>query len=287
MSAPGGLPDAAWVDGAPAGEVSALDRGLHYGDGLFETLACVNGRPRFVELHLKRLLSGCARLALPEPEPRALRRELEAAAAQRPSAVLKLIVTRGRAPARGYAISGQEQGTRVLLRYPWEGEDARAAGEGVRVRLGEMRLSENPRLAGLKHLNRLEQVLARYEWSDPQIAESLLCSVSGALVCGTASNLFVVHQGMLSTPPLDRCGVAGVMREVVGTLAARHHIEFDKRPLDPAGLNAAEEIFLTNALTGIRPVRELEGRVLRVGPVTRQLQELLAPLLSGREVLAP
>jgi 4-amino-4-deoxychorismate lyase len=282
VNSPDGLPDGVWIDGRQAGKVSALDRGLHYGDGLFETIACVNGRPRLLALHLKRLASGCARLALPAPAPDALARELEQAVAGRSRAILKLIVTRGRAAARGYRIAGDEQPSRVLLRYGWEGEDERAAGEGVRVRLGQLQLGENPHLAGLKHLNRLEQVLARYEWSDPAIAESLLFSSGGSLVSGTMSNVFLVHRGVLSTPRLDRCGVAGVMREAVGALAAGHRIEFNRRPLDPEQLHSAEEIFLTNALTGIRPVRELEGRTLSIGPVTRQLQQALSPWLRGQ-----
>jgi 4-amino-4-deoxychorismate lyase len=280
-----GLPDGVWVDGRVAGEVSLLDRGLHYGDGLFETIGCVAGRPRFLALHLKRLESGCARLGIPAPDLGAVAQEITLAAAERGGAILKLIVTRGRAQARGYGVSGAEQGTRMLLRYPPDSAAAGAAHEGVRVRLGDLRLGENPALAGLKHLNRLEQILARFEWSDPGIAEALLFSSSGALISGCMSNVFLVYGGRLSTPRLDRCGVAGVMREVVGRLAVRHGIEFDKLPLDLEGLNAAEEIFLTNALTGIRPVRELQGRALPVGPVTRQLQQALAPLLLGKETL--
>ena len=282
MTIPEGLPDGVWVDGHVAAAVSPLDRGLHYGDGLFETIGCVAGRPRFLDLHLKRLASGCARLAMPAPEPGALAQEITRAAAKRGGAILKLIVTRGPAHARGYGVSGAEQGTRILLRYP---PGPAAAGEGVRVLLGELRLGENPALAGVKHLNRLEQILARLEWSDPGIAEALLFSSSGALVSGCMSNVFLVHGGRLSTPRLDRCGVAGVMREVVGRLALRHGIEFEQLPLDLEGLNAAEEIFLTNALTGIRPVRELEGRAVPPGPVTRQLQQALAPLFLGTETL--
>ena len=282
MTIPEGLPDGVWVDGHVAAAVSPLDRGLHYGDGLFETIGCVAGRPRFLDLHLKRLASGCARLAIPAPDPGTLAQEITRAAAKRGGAILKLIVTRGPAHARGYGVSGAEQGTRILLRYP---PGPAAAGEGVRVRLGELRLGENPALAGVKHLNRLEQILARLEWSDPGIAEALLFSSSGALVSGCMSNVFLVHGGRLSTPRLDRCGVAGVMREVVGRLALRHGIEFEQLPLDLEGLNAAEEIFLTNALTGIRPVRELEGRAVPPGPVTRQLQQALAPLFIGKETL--
>ena len=281
MSPEAVLPDALWVNGRPAAQVSALDRGLHYGDGLFETMACLNGRPRFLGLHLNRLADGCARLGLPPPDTAALEGQVRAIAQGPGRAIVKLIVTRGRALARGYGLSGQEEPTHVLLRYPWAGEDAVAAAQGVRVRIGTLKLGENPALAGLKHLNRLEQVLARAECSDPQLAEALLFSSSGALVCGTMSNVFLVHGGQLATPRLDRCGVAGVMRAVVGGLAPGCGIHFQERRLEGKDLEAAEEIFLTNALTGIRPVRELSGRTLAAGPVTRRLQQALAPHLAG------
>jgi 4-amino-4-deoxychorismate lyase len=280
VSTPLGLPDTMWVDGRPADEVSLLDRGLHYGDGLFETIACVGGGARFLSRHLKRLSSGCVRLAVPEPDSDELTREIGAAAAGSSRAVVKLILTRGRARVRGYGFSGEDSPTRIMLRYPWKGVDEREVREGVRVRLADLRLGENPKLAGLKHLNRLEQVLARNEWSDDSIAEALLFSSSGALISGTMTNVFLVHEGKLATPRLDRCGVAGVMREVVGELSARCGIDFNERPLDRTDLEAAQEIFLTNALTGIRPVRELAGRTVGLGPVTRQLQQALAPLIS-------
>ena len=276
-----GLPEAALIDGRPGGEVSALERGLHYGDGLFETIACVGGAARLLPLHLKRLMHGCRRLALRAPDPAQLEAEIASLARGSERAVLKLIVTRGAAQARGYAASGEERGTRVLLRYAWPKPDERLASEGVRVRLGELRLGENPLLAGLKTLNRLEQVLACFEWSTPAIAESLLFSSSGDLISGTASNVFLVRAGALETPRLDRCGVAGVMREAVGLAARRAGIALTKGALTRADLDAAEEVFLTSALIGVRPVRELAGRALAVGPVTRRLQEELAPLLRG------
>ena len=281
----GGVPEAALIDGRPGGEVSALERGLHYGDGLFETIACVAGAPRLLPLHLKRLLHGCRRLALHPPRQAQLESEIATLARGSERAVLKLIVTRGTAHARGYAASGEERGTRILLRYPWPKEDERLTSDGVRVRLGELRLGENPALAGLKTLNRLEQVLARFEWSTPAIAESLLFSSGGDLISGTASNVFLVRGGELVTPRLDRCGVAGVMREAVSLAAQRAQLGLKKCSLGRADLEAAEEVFLTSALIGVRPVRELAGRALAVGPVTRRLQQALAPVLRGETLL--
>ena len=278
MTPEAALPECSWVDGQVAGEVALLDRGLHYGDGLFETIACLASGPRFPGLHLKRLSRGCERLGIPAPDAGLVRSELERAAdCGRPS-VVKLILTRGRALARGYGVTGTEQPTRILLRYRWQPVAAHAPG--IRVRLGELRFAENPRLAGIKHLNRLEQVLARLEWSDADIAESLHCSAGGALVSGTASNVFLVVRGRLYTPRLDLAGVAGTMREVVGRLATALGVDFEKRSLGLQDVQQAEEIFLTNALTGIRPVAQLAGRSLGAGPVTGRLRQALAPLLA-------
>ena len=274
-------PQLVQVNGRVAAYVSVLERGLHYGDGLFETIACIGGRPRFLDLHLARLTRGCARLGLEFADTVALAEEVRSLAADTGRAVVKLLVTRGVALARGYALTGREQPTRLTLRYGWPEDDPALAQNGVRVRLAQQRLGENPALAGLKHCNRLEQILARREWTDPQIADSIMFSSSGALISGTMTNVFLVQGSNLVTPRVDRCGVAGVMREVVLAAAARAGITAEERVLAAQDLARAHELFLTNALTGIRPVRELEGAPLAVGPLTRRLQALLAPLLAA------
>jgi 4-amino-4-deoxychorismate lyase len=268
------------VNGRAAHSVSLLERGLHYGDGLFETIACLEGRARFLERHLRRLTEGCARLGMAPVDAGELRREVETLAAGAARAVVKVLVTRGTAVTRGYALTGHEQPTRIALRYPWPADDPALARDGVRVRIASLRLGENPALAGLKHCNRLEQVLARREWTDTGITESLLFSSSGPLVSGTMTNVFLVHDSTLLTPRVDRCGVAGIMREVVLGLAAGAGLAAEERVLDAQDLARAREVFLTSALTGIRPVRELAGRALAPGPVTRALQARLAPLLA-------
>jgi 4-amino-4-deoxychorismate lyase len=277
-----GVPELVWVNGRAAGEVSALERGLHFGEGLFETIACEGARPRFLDLHLRRLAAGCARLGLEAPEAATLRAEVQQLAAPCERAIIKVLLTRGPAAARGYALTGFEKPTRISLRYPWPPEDPGLARAGVRVRIAALRLGENPALAGLKHCNRLEQVLARREWTDTAITEALMFSSSGALVSGTMSNVFMVRDGKLYTPRVDRCGVAGIMRQVVLAAAADAGIAAEERVLDSQELASAQEVFLTNALIGIRPVRELEDRPLSPGPLTRRLQERLAPLLAAR-----
>jgi len=277
----GSVRPAALVDGEPATSIDVLDRGLHFGDGLFETIACPRGAPRLLELHLARLLEGCARLKIPFTDGAALRAEIAALSAGGAATLLKVIVDRGSATARGYGARGDERPRRIVLRQAWPQERAEWRAEGVAVRIAALALGENPALAGLKHLNRLEQVLARMEEADSQALEALLFSSSGRLISGTMSNVFLVRDNRLYTPRLDRCGVAGVMRRALMSEAERAQIPVSEAVLGRADLDAAEEIFLTNARIGIWPVRTLEGRTLRVGALTRRLQGLMRPLLEG------
>jgi 4-amino-4-deoxychorismate lyase len=279
--AAGGSPEAARVNGAPGGELPVIDRGLHYGDGLFETIACVGGRPRLLDRHLHRLSQGCQRLKLAPPDMDALDAEVCELAASARRSIVKILVTRGPAQARGYGVSGGEVASRITLRYPWPEERTDAARDGVRVRLAQMRLGENAALAGLKHCNRLEQVLARCEWNDPAIAEALMFSSSGALISGTMSNVFLVHDSRLLTPRLDRCGVAGIMRELILEEAARAAIPVVECRLEAAALEQARELFLSNALWGVRPVRALGDVSLGPGQLTRHLQRRIAARLTA------
>ena len=271
----------ALVNGLVDGDVSPLDRGLHFGDGLFETIACLKGRARFLTLHLERLRRGCASLGIDFRQWDPLRAEIELMAAEATAAIIKLILTRGPATARGYAARGDEVATRILLRQPWPQEDPALAIDGIRTRTAVLRLGENPQLAGMKHLNRLEQVLARGEWRDPAIHEALMFSSSGRLISGTMTNVFLVRDGQLLTPRVDRCGVQGVMRRVVMREARGAGLSMQEADLFQQDLDAAAEVFVTNARVGIRPVWQLDERVLGPGPVTGRLQRRLEPLLEG------
>lgn len=245
------------------------DRGLHYGDGLFETMAVQEGRVRLLDLHLARLARDAARLAIPLPDTAGLAAAIVTAAVEMGEGVLKLILTRG-SGGRGYLPPEEPSPSLILQRHPPVAPEGQA---GVTVRLCDLRLARQPALAGLKHLNRLEQVLARAEWCDPAIAEGLMFDSEGLLVEGVASNVFLVREGRLQTPLLDQCGVAGVMRAHVMQRAAQLGLTVQETHLGLDDLLAAEEVFLTNSLHGIRPVIGLLARRdWAVGPVTRVLQ---------------
>jgi 4-amino-4-deoxychorismate lyase len=263
-----------WIDGREAPPGTPLDRGLEYGDGLFETIALLDGRLRLLERHLARLALGCERLALPAPGLQ-LREELLAVARAGGTGTLKLIVTRG-AGGAGYRSEPSSPARRTLALLPPRVRPVAWARDGVRVRLCALRLAEQPRLAGLKHLNRLEQVLARAEWTDPDIAEGLMLDVQGRLVCGTMTNVFLRFGTELVTPMLARAGVAGVMRAAVTEALARAGVVVRERDVAAAELARADELFLTNALIGAWPVCRIGERELAPGPVARQVQALVA-----------
>jgi len=261
------------INGAPGDSVKAQDRGLAYGDGVFRTLAVSAGRPEFWRKHMAKLAADCAVLGIAAPDAALLAEEARAVLKGADQAVLKIIVTRG-VGGRGYKPPEPAAPTRILLRAPWPAYAPETATAGVAVRLCETRLGLQPRLAGVKHLNRLEQVLARGEWSDPAISEGLMQDSDGRVVEGVMSNLFVVKDGEVTTPDLARCGVAGVMR---GLLLESARIA----DLTLSEVRGADELFLTNSLIGLWPVRQFDGQVFVVGPVTKRWAAALAKLRAA------
>jgi 4-amino-4-deoxychorismate lyase len=149
------------------------------------------------------------------------------------------------------------------------------APASITVRWCDTRLSRNAQLAGLKHCNRLEQVLAQAEWRDPDIAEGLMLDTEGELVCGTMSNVFLVLEGVLVTPDLRYGGVAGVIRKNVLRLASLLQIETEQRAVRGEELCAAQEIFVCNAVRGIQPVTSLAQQRWSVGALTQSLLRAL------------
>lgn len=251
------------VNGRVDGRLDPLDRGLQYGDGLFETMAVRDGRARFAAWHLARLVDGARRLALPMPDQELLPGQI-AAAWPGGRGVVKLIWTRG-ASGRGYRPPAHGVPTCIVAGYEWPAWPRAAWSDGIRLRYCRTRLGRNPLLAGIKHLNRLEQVLARDEWDDESIAEGLMLDERDHVISGTQSNLFAVIAGQIVTPALDQCGVAGIMRRAFRAWAAEHASAVIERNLLSGELETASEILVTNALIGAWPVRELAGKELRAG----------------------
>jgi len=275
-----------------------LDRGFQYGDGLFETLQIVDGAVQHWQRHMRRLTRGCERLGIAMPDVATLSSESEQLSAGVSLGTLKITVTRG-VGGRGYSVKGNLEATRVLMVFPAEEYPANTFPQshwrqGVTVRLCDMRLGHNVTLAGIKHLNRLEQVLARAEWDDPGIAEGLMLDNNNNVIEGTMSNVFCIKtvlshhkkatnnattevegETVLLTPDLSRCGVAGITRERILEAAQQLDIPVRETDLALTDLQQASEIFLSNSLIGIWPVRRFMSQDYAVGPVTRRLSAAL------------
>jgi 4-amino-4-deoxychorismate lyase len=263
------------VNGRRSDSVPAMDRGLNYGDGVFETLAARDGRCLLLNAHLARLFDGLARLRFARvPERPQLEDEAGALAAEVGHGVVKILVTRGPG-GRGYRAESGTTPTRVLSAQPWDRSVTTRREQGVAIRSCKLRLApEVAALAGVKHLNRLPQVLARLEWN-AECEEGLLLDEQDRLVEGTMSNVFLVHRGVLVTPELVRCGLAGVMRAQVLGVAASRSIPMAVRAVPAAEAAQASEIFLTNSVIGVWPVRRFGDTEMAIGPVTRALQSAL------------
>lgn len=269
------------VNGEIANSIDLLDRGFQYGDGVFTTLLLREGIPLFLDQHLERLRRDCGRLGIPAVESILLRRDIKSVIGDESQGVIKIQITRGLG-GRGYRPPEIVSPTRVVASHPLPGFPDQYPSEGIEVRYCRTRLGINPALAGIKHMNRLEQILARSEWSDSRIAEGLMLDHEGQLVEGTMSNVFLVKDGQLRTPLLDRCGVGGVMRLVLIGASKILGIPLNECRLTPEDLDMADEAFMTNSVMGLWPISCVEGKILPIGPVTCELREWLTKSITNQ-----
>lgn len=259
------------INGRREGCISPMDRGFAYGDGVFRTLPVRHGIPHCWLMHYARLSQDCHRLGIVCPSARLLLSEVEALCHDVTACVIKIVITRGES-GRGYAVPALAQPTRVLVMSGLPEYAERHASEGVDMHVCQTRLAIQPQLAGIKHLNRLENVLARMEWTDASIAEGLMLDVEGCVIEGTMSNLFVRHGEVFSTPDLSRSGVAGVTRDrVIAMLGQRGHpVQIRRFLLDE--VLSADEVFVCNSLIGAWQVRSMSGKQWEKQPLTAELR---------------
>lgn len=275
------------VNGAIGQQISPLDRGFAYGDGLFETCRLTRGVIPLWALHKARLRAGCERLRIPLDE--ALLEHYLAAllsAAALAEGIFKVTVTRG-VGGRGYGLPAEVFPTYCLALY--DTAINLAHQQGVVLRVCQQRLAHNASLAGIKHLNRLEQILARTEWQDTAIVDGLLMDENDHFIESTSSNLFIVRKGQLLTPNLSRCGVAGIMRQLItDVLAPGAGITTEIGSVTLSDLQSADEVFICNAVNGIWPVVEIRSEanpmIFSQGNITAALQQALRAYFSGKVI---
>jgi 4-amino-4-deoxychorismate lyase len=262
------------VNGVPGNTINAEDRGLAYGDGVFRTLRMRAGQPVCWQRQFAKLQHDCGALKLPCPSALVLSSELLQLGKTQSEGIAKITITRG-VSTRGYAPSAQSEATRILGVTPLKVYPADFAKQGVRVHVCKVRLGHQSLLGGIKHLNRLENVLAASEWQDADMPEGVLSDIYGFVISGTRSNLFMLRGNILYTPSLTRCGVAGVQRDRVIDWAKQHGVTSRVTEFRMEELLQADEIFLVNSVFGLWPVRELADYRRTTHPVSWKIQEWL------------
>jgi 4-amino-4-deoxychorismate lyase len=266
------------INGYIRAGLSPVDRGLSYGDGIFRTLRvclqAVQTEPGSWALHYKKLEQDCKALAITCPSAELLLSDIRQLFPLKDEGVAKIIITRGETD-RGYAISNGTHTTRIIIKTPIPIYPTGNFTEGVRLHLCQLRLSAQPRLAGIKHLNRLENVLARMEWTDSNIAEGLMLDENGLAIECTMSNLFARFNTRLVTPNLNKCGVAGVTRDRILEAASGLGLEAEIADLTLENLMQADEILICNSLYGVWQVSELDNQCWQPQRLAKRLRQIL------------
>jgi len=266
------------INGKTATHISAMDRGLHYGDGLFETISVIRGEIPLWNYHINRLKRSCARLLLPIPDESQLLNEINQLCAGHDYIVIKVIITRGTSE-RGYQRPAHTETSRIVCAFQRPELPRSYWDAGVKVSICNTHLARQPLLAGIKHLNRLEQILASNEYSAKDYQEGLVGDYNNNVIEATSHNIFMVMSGEILTPNLSDCGVEGIMREYVLNLAQKENIPIKITSISFTDLKAMDEVFLTNSVHGIWPVKRINTQDYPVGALTRSFRDQVARIL--------
>ncbi|ELY4419678.1 aminodeoxychorismate lyase [Cronobacter sakazakii] len=260
------------INGIEQDCLSATDRAVQFGDGCFTTARVRDGVVHLLEAHLERLHEGCERLMIPVPDIDTLRNEMRQAAQGQGSAVVKVIISRG-AGKRGYSIAGCDAPTRIVSRGGYPDFYSEWRERGVSLAISPVRLGRNPNLAGIKHLNRLEQVLIRTHLEQTSADEALVLDSEGWVTECCAANLFWRKGKAVFTPRLDQAGVDGLMRRHIIGLLNQSVWRLSEINAPASALEEADEVFICNALMPLVPVRSIDGHAY----ASRELYHYLIP----------
>ncbi|MBI2862270.1 MAG: aminotransferase class IV family protein [Chloroflexi bacterium] len=263
----------------PAAAISALDRGLTLGDGLFETMRASEFNIFRLGDHLARLRRGAEVLAIPLPSDEELTAALQETLrrADLSEAVLRLTVTRGPDPGRGIAIPAEPSPTVIIRATPFTPPPPTVYERGYRAVISSIRRNETSPLSRVKSLNYGDNILARMEaQSRGRDDEAIMLNTRGEVACGTTSNIFVVHDGELLTPPVESGALPGITRLCVLELAQELSIPAREHPVLPDELLAADEAFLTNTVLGLIPLTAINSHPIgsgKAGPMSAKLRQ--------------
>lgn len=262
------------INGQQGDSIHVMDRSFMYGDGVFRTMRMQNGRVNAWYGQYRKLEADCQALDILCPSRSTLEQEINQLASDTPDCTVKIVVSRGEG-GRGYGVPDSVSPNRVVLSAPLPVYPSHFWHSGVRLHVCEMRMCHQPRLAGIKHLNRLENVLARMEWTDPTTPEGLMLDVEGWVVEGTMANIFMRQGDTLLTPDLSACGVAGLQRERILAFAPQYDLVPEVSNISLKALLEAEEVFLCNSVIGVWPVNQIGAHAMPLGATSALMQGLL------------
>jgi 4-amino-4-deoxychorismate lyase len=262
------------INGKPSAALSVIDRGITYGDGVFRTFLVKRGVPHHWDLQYQKLTQDCQALGISCPNNDVLMTDIKTLFTDGTDAVAKIIVTRGES-SRGYAVPDGIQTSRVVIKFAVPTYPLKNQTHGVKLHLCELKLGLQPKLAGVKHLNRLENVLARMEWKDSSIADGLLLDSNDNVIECTMSNIFARYGNSLITPSLEECGVAGIARTRIIENAKDLDLDVKIEALKLNKLMQADEIIICNSLFGAWQVVSFNGKQWSKNGLDAQLSEML------------
>ncbi|MFK5985409.1 MAG: aminodeoxychorismate lyase [Pseudomonadota bacterium] len=259
------------------------DRGLAFGDGVFETIAIINNKPHNWLFHFNRLSKGAKRLGIEVPVEGDLLTGIALLSMHKPQQqknkfIVKIIYTRGEG-GKGYLGPDKPSANCIMILNSWPTNPAEYYLQGINVQQLDFKLSEQSVLAGIKHLNRLEQVIARQQLA-LEYQEALLLNNKNCVIEGISSNIFFVVNNTLCIPLLNVSGIEGTIRAQVIELCLQFNIEYQIHDFSLDDIKQSQEIFYSNSIIGLWPVKKLQLLNEQVkqyppGEVYKQLAEVI------------
>lgn len=267
------------INGSFDHAISPFDRGFAYGDGVFRTLVMRDGMPENWPLHYQKLVADCGAIGIVCPSAELLMSDLQQlylldGLTENQLAIAKIIITRGEGE-RGYAPPAVTMPLRVIIKTALPQYPEENFVNGVNLYVCETRLAHQPRLAGIKHLNRLENVLARMEWNDPTIADGIMLDADNNVIECTSSNIFARFGNVLLTPDLRQCGVAGVTRQRIMNIAHSLSLKIAVETINMEKLLSADEAMICNSLYGAWQIREIQHKNWQTGALAANTRAAL------------
>lgn len=261
-----------WVNGQKCETVELDDRSFQYGDGCFTTILTKHGEPICWLYHVERMTECLKRLAIPDPDWHQVKAWLQQAAFGDSVAGIKIHISRGRG-GRGYSPTQAHSANVTISAFAYPNHYKVLAESGVTLGVCQQKLGLNPLLAGLKHNNRLEQVLLKAEMDQQGYVDGVALDITGNVIETTMANLFWRQGLQWFTPSLEQAGVAGTMRRRVLELLDSQGIQVNIGHFSLAHLRQSDEVLMTNAILGVAPVVAITDLHYSIGTQTRRLQE--------------